>query len=162
MRAWRIATDTPTYTSEDLSGAGAKATGGRWNSKGNAMLYCASSIALATLETVVHLSAGGLPLNRYLVQIDIPEAVWDKRQQLSAPSAPVGWDALPVGMVSIQVGDVWLASQASAVLGVPSIIVPEELNILINPLHSDSPMITAIKIRKWVYDSRLVSKGGRL
>lgn len=156
MRAWRIATDTPTYPSEDLSGAGAKTTGGRWNSKGNAMLYCASSIALATLETVVHLSAGGLPLNRYLVQIDIPDSVWGKRQQLSAQSAAVGWDALPAGMVSIQVGDVWLASRASAVLGVPSIIVPEESNILINPLHSDSQMITAKKIRKWLYDPRLV------
>ena len=156
MQVWRIATDTLTYTSEDLSGAGAKATGGRWNSKGNAILYCASSIALATLETVVHLSAAGLPLNRYLVQIDIPDNLWVKRQPLSAQSAQVGWDDLPAGMVSIQAGDAWLASQASAVLEVPSIIVPEELNILINPLHSDSQTITAKKIRKWLYDPRLV------
>lgn len=157
MRAWRIATDTLSYTSEDLSGAGAKATGGRWNSQGKALLYCASSMALATLESVVHLSAGGLPLNRYLVELDIPDEVWKKRQQLSLHSAPIGWDALPAGMVSVQTGDAWLASQASAVLAVPSIIVPEELNVLINPLHPDSRMITAKKIRKWLYDPRLIT-----
>jgi RES domain-containing protein len=156
--AWRIATDTPRYAADDLTGAGAKATGGRWNSNGNAVLYCASTIALANLETVVHLSAGALPLNRYLVRLDIPDAVWSARQELTHQTAPVGWDALPSGLVSIGFGDAWLRNLASAVLCVPSIVVPEEQNILINPAHPDAKAVTATKLRRWQYDPRLTAR----
>jgi RES domain-containing protein len=93
-------------------------------------------------------------LNRYLVQIDIPDEVWKARTELDLPNAPVGWDALPEGMVSLSFGDSWLASAASAILLVPSIVVPEEQNILINPEHPDATLIKAIKVRKWLYDSR--------
>lgn len=158
---WRIATDTPFYVADDLTGTGAKITGGRWNSPGNAMLYCAESIALACLETMVHLGAGGLPLNRYLVRIDIPDAVWLSRQALTAATAPVGWDALPAGMVSIRNGDQWLAGAASALLSVPSTIVPEELNVLINPVHPDAKLIVAHKLRRWLYDPRVITKAVR-
>lgn len=152
---WRIAADTPTYTADDLTGEGAKTTGGRWNRPGAAMLYCASSIALACLETVVHLNSGSLPLNRYLVRIDIPDGVWAKAVELTESSAPVGWDALPAGKVSLDYGDQWLASLQSAVLRVPSIIVPEERNVLINPAHPDAAKIAATKLRRWAYDSRI-------
>ena len=73
---WRIATDTPNYEADDLSGAGAKATGGRWNEKGMAVVYASETRALACLETFVHLNAGGLPLNRYLVAITISDVIW--------------------------------------------------------------------------------------
>lgn len=66
---WRIAADTKDYPADDLTGKGAEITGGRWNQKGTAMLYTATSRALAGLETFVHLNSGGLPLNRYLVAI---------------------------------------------------------------------------------------------
>jgi RES domain-containing protein len=147
MKAWRIATDTPDYTAEDLSGAGAKVSGGRWNRKGNAMVYCASNISLAVLETFVHLKAGGLPLNRYLVELDIPTAVWKKAARLIVP--PIGWDAIPTGRVSLDEGDAWLKSNKSAVMLVPSVIVPEECNVLINPGHPDTRHIKANKVRKW-------------
>ena len=118
-------------------------------------MYASSSRALACLETVVHLGAGALPLNRYLVQIDIPENVWKVRTVLALPKAPVGWDALPEGAVSLNFGDNWLSSGASAIVLVPSIVLPEEQNILINPTHPDAALIKATKVRKWLYDSRL-------
>src|SRR4051794_4873417 len=59
---WRIGTDTPAFDADDLSGAGAKATGGRWNAAGAGVVYASQTRALACLETVVHLNAGGLPL----------------------------------------------------------------------------------------------------
>ncbi|MET3131291.1 RES domain-containing protein [Oxalobacteraceae bacterium GrIS 1.11] len=152
---WRIATDTPNYTAEDLTGTGAKITGGRWNRPGTALLYCAENIALASLETFVHLNANGLPLNRYLVRIDIPDATWNAAVVLTVTSAPVGWDAIPTGKVSLDVGDHWAAGGASALLLVPSVIVPEEHNVLINPLHADAGAIRASKIRKWHYDARM-------
>lgn len=160
MKAWRIATDTTDYTAEDLSGAGAKVSGGRWNRKGNAMVYCASNISLAVLETFVHLKAGGLPLNRYLVELDIPTAVWKKAARLIVP--PIGWDAIPTGRVSLDEGDAWLKSNKSAVMLVPSVIVPEECNVLINPGHPDTRHIKANKVRKWGYDPRLLGPHGGL
>jgi RES domain-containing protein len=113
-------------------------------------------MALAGLETVVHLASGSLPLNRYLVRIDIPDLVWKSREIITDKTAPVGWDALPAGKVSLDFGDDWLASLRSALLEVPSVIVPEEGNILVNPLHPDVKGITAAIVRKWVYDARLI------
>jgi len=128
---WRIAATTPKYAASDLSGTGAKNTGGRWNPIGMAVTYTSENISLAVHETIVHLRSGGLPLNRYLVRVDVPDDVWNARQVLSPP---VGWDAMPVGMVSIQAGETWLLSKATALLVVPSVIVPEESNVLVNPL----------------------------
>ncbi len=157
MRVWRIATDTPTHTADDLRGLGAKVTGGRWNRAGLPVVYCAESISLAAMETLVHLGAGTLPLNRYLVSVEIPEAIWLRRQILPLQAAPVGWDALPTGKVSLDFGDGWLSLLASVVLVVPSIVVPEECNILINPQHPDATGLTATKLRKWRYDERLLT-----
>lgn len=152
--AWRIATDTPAYTADDLSGAGAQVTGGRWNRKGTPMVYAASSRALACLETIVHLNAGGLPLNRYLVEIEIPEHLMQAARRFDS-RGHVGWDAIPEGRVSLDAGEAWARDGASAVMLVPSVIAPEELNLLINPKHADAGLIRARKIRKWTYDSRV-------
>jgi RES domain-containing protein len=156
---WRIATDTPDYEADDLTGAGAKATGGRWNEKDQAVLYASESRSLACLETLVHFKAGGLPLNRYLVRIDVPDAVWGRAQIETEASLPVGWDAEPAGRASIKFGSDWIKARRSALLLLPSVIVTEERNILINPAHADSGGITATKVRKWTYDPRL-GKGG--
>lgn len=155
MRVWRIATDTSKYLADDLSGEGAKTTGGRWNSQGLAVLYCADTPSLACLETLVHLGTSGLPLNRYLVAIDIPDSVWNAREIKNISNLAVGWDACPPGKISLALGDGWLTSTASAILVVPSVIAPEDCVILINPLHSDAASITAQKTRKWLYDPRL-------
>ena len=79
---WRIATDTPDYTADDLAGTGAKSSGGRWNRKGTAMVYTSGSAALACLETLVHLATNPLPLNRYLVRVEIPHAAFMARLRL--------------------------------------------------------------------------------
>jgi RES domain-containing protein len=155
QRVWRIASDTRDYEAHDLSGTGAQITGGRWNDKGVAMVYSSTSRALACLETIVHLNTGGLPLNRYLVEIEIPNHIWEAAQVETASSLSVGWDAEPSGRVSIAFGSGWAATKASALLLVPSVIVPEEVNVLINPVHFDAASITARKVRKWLYDPRI-------
>lgn len=151
---WRIATDTPDYTADDKSGAGAKATGGRWNHVGVPVLYCSSSIALACLETVVHLNLGALPLNRYLIEILVPINVWRNAESLDVASR-VGWDAMPYGKVSLDAGTEWVRSGRSLLLMVPSVIIPEEQNILINPQHRDLVKLSFNKLRRWTYDARL-------
>jgi RES domain-containing protein len=147
---WRIGTDTPDYTADDLGGVGASTTGGRWNKIGEHVLYTSESRALACLETLVHLG-GSLPFNRYLVQIDIPDEVWSRR---TVTYPRVGWDALPAGSVSINAGSKWLTGAKSCVLVVPSVVASEEKNILINPAHPDHGNVSATKVRKWLYDPR--------
>jgi len=156
---WRIATDTPAYESDNLSGAGAMATGGRWNAAGVPCVYTSETRSLACLETVVHLNAGGLPFNRYLVAVMIPDDVWSTARSKSVSSLPIGWDAEPAGRASIEFGTSWLRSGSSAVLVVPSVIVPEEFNIIVNPLHPAGARISAAKVRRWLYDPRLARRG---
>lgn len=151
---WRIASDTRDYEADDLSGKGAEITGGRWNDKGTPVVYTSANRALAALETIVHLNAGGLPLNRYLVEITIPDPVWDAAEVLDPASAPVGWDAEPASKTSSNFGTRWARSNASLILRVPSVIVPEESNVLLNPRHPDIAQVTARKLRKWLYDPR--------
>ncbi|MDP4030290.1 MAG: RES family NAD+ phosphorylase [Gallionella sp.] len=156
MRVWRIATQAPDYAADDLSGAGAKITGGRWNQRGVPVLYCSDTPSLACLETLVHLDVGGLPLYRFLVAIDIPEKVWKVRTIATVQSLESGWDAFLAENASVDFGSQWAMSNKSAVLVVPSAIVPEDSVILLNPKHSDISRITATKVRRWTYDARLV------
>ena len=151
---WRIATDTPEYTADDLSGAGAERSGGRWNARGTPLVYASGSRALACLETVVHLGgAPALPLNRYLVRIDVPADLWAARSVFDA-AQHVGWDALPAGRVSIAWGTTWAAEGATCLAEVPSVVVPEEANLLVNPHHPGARRIAATKLRRWLYDPR--------
>ena len=158
VTVWRIANDTKTYEADDLTGAGARITGGRWNAPSDAVIYASETQSLACLETIVHLNAGGLPLNRYLVAITIPDFIWMQAETRTSAKLRVGWDASPPGRASVAEGTTWIRSLASALLRVPSAIVPDEYNVLINPLHPDSRRITATKIRRWLYDPRLVGK----
>lgn len=139
-----------------MTGKGAEITGGRWNEKGAPVVYAAESRALACLETVVHLAAGGLPFNRYLVEVVIPDALWAAAQRETPASLPVGWDAQPASRASIAFGTEWLRSRASAALLIPSVIVPEEFCVLINPAHPSAAGISASKVRRWLYDPRLM------
>jgi RES domain-containing protein len=151
---WRIGADTPGYEAHDTSGKGAETSGGRWNRVGTPMLYTSTSRALACLETIVHLGGDTLPLNRYLVQVKVPIAAW-KAALVVDPARLVGWDAVPAGKASLDWGTSWAGAKSTLVARVPSIIVPEELNVLINPLHPDATNRRAVKVRKWLYEARL-------
>ena len=152
---WRVASDTPSWTADDVSGKGAASRGARWNHAGERVTYAATSISLAAWETRAHFGRGGaLPWNRFLVRIDIPDDVWTAREILLRPPL-VGWDAIPEGMVSRDAGSAWLKSRRTALLAVPSVIISEEDNVLINPAHPHSARIVATKVRRFVYDHRV-------
>ena len=103
----------------------------------------------------MHLASGdALPLNRYLVEIKIPNALWNSRV-IFDPATQVGWDAEPAGKVSMDWGSAWAGGCTTLLAEVPSVIVPEEQNVLINPNHPEAVQIVAVKIRKWTYDQRL-------
>ncbi len=138
-----------------MSGKGAASRGARWNHPGELVVYAATSVSLAAWETGAHFGrAAPLPWNLFLVRIDLPDDVWAARQMASRPPV-VGWNAIPEGVVSRNEGSVWLKAGASALLAVPSVIIDEEDNILINPGHVDSRRIVASKLRRFVYDHRV-------
>jgi RES domain-containing protein len=153
---WRIATDTPDWTADDLAGKGAAARGGRWNAAGERVTYSSSSISLAAWETRAHLGrlATQLPFNRILVRIDVPDDVWARRETL-APPLPVGWNVIPEGRVSRHLGSAWLARRSSALLCVPSVVVAEEHNVLINPAHPDAARLAVTRLRRFHFDHRV-------
>lgn len=151
MRLWRIATETRNFVAHDLSGKGAAISPGRWNGPGQAVVYAAPTAALAMLETAAHINTLGLPLNRFLIAIDLPDDVWAQRQAIAVEQLPIGWSAIPAGQTSVDVGAQWLSRQNSLVLCVPSVIVPEESIALINPAHPMATRLTAHKLRPVTY-----------
>jgi RES domain-containing protein len=152
---WRIAADRPLWTAEDMAGKGAAHKGGRWNHAGEHVTYASTSISLAAWETRAHFDKGAaLPWNRYLVRVDVPDEMWAAREILARPPA-IGWEAIPEGLVSRAAGSAWLASGRSALLAVPSVIIVEEDNVLIDPAHPDAKRLTATKVRRFVYDHRV-------
>ena len=152
MKLWRIAADTRRYPAGDLSGGGAAKNPGRWNDSGEQVLYAAPSIAIAVLETAAHIDDAGLPLNRYLLELEVPDDVWDLREELDMAQLPLTWSAIPAGNASVKVGSEWLASLRTPILLVPSVVIPEEQAALINPLHPDSKRITARVVRLFEYN----------
>jgi RES domain-containing protein len=152
---WRIASDTASWKADDMTGKAAARSGARWNRAGEHVTYAATSISLAAWETRAHFAQGAaLPWNRILVRIDVPDDIWAARQSTARP-LPVGWNVVPEGMVSRAIGSAWLASGATALLVVPSVIINEEDNVLINPAHPDATRITTHRVRQFVYDQRV-------
>src|SRR3990172_3672679 len=125
---------------------------GRWNDDKEPVVYCAPAIAMAVLETAAHVDDSGLPLNRYLVEIDVPDDVWAKREETDIAKLPPTWAAIPAGRAGVKVGSNWLSSLTSPILMVPSVIVPEERVSLINPKHPETSRITAKVVRLFEYN----------
>lgn len=152
MILWRIAAETRSYEADDLSGMGAAKRPGRWNEEGQPALYTSPSIAIALLETAAHIDDGGLPLNRYLVEVSVPDAVWAARETLDIGKLSSTWSAIPAGRGSVKPGADWLRGMSAAILVVPSVIVPEEPATLINPKHPDCVGMTARAVRPIEYN----------
>ncbi len=132
VTAWRIV--KAKHASTAFTGEGAKAAGGRWNSRGVAMIYTAGSISLAMLEMLVHVRSQEL-LRRYVMfEVTFEETLVKK---LSAKDLPRNWRLSPPPGSLQRMGDVWVGSRETPVLRVPSAIVPTEWNFLLNPNHPD-------------------------
>lgn len=152
MILWRIAADTRKYRADDLSGGGAAQHPGRWNDTGEAVIYTAPTIAMAVLETAAHVDDSGLPLNRFLVELNVPDDVWALRETRAVATLPTTWSAIPASKSSVEIGSAWLTSLRTPILLVPSVIVPEEIATLINPNHAASKRITAKVVRLFEYN----------
>ncbi len=107
---------------------------------------------MAVLETAAHIDNVGLPLNRYLLEINVPDAVWGAAEELDIASLLPTWSAIPAGQASVKIGSAWLTTLRSPILLVPSAIVPEERIALVNPKHPDCKGIAARTARLFEYN----------
>lgn len=134
-----------------FNGSGAMLFGARWNSQGLPAIYAAMTFAGAMLEVLAHTGGlGGVPRTHQAITIYIPDSVPCVRL---APEEVPGWDA-PDLLASRAFGDMWLRAGKEAVLIVPSVIAPEERNLLINPAHVAFKDITVSQPRDVVWDAR--------
>ncbi|WP_119343437.1 RES family NAD+ phosphorylase [Facilibium subflavum] len=116
-----------------FTGDGAKLYGGRWNSKGNACVYLASSESLAILEIFVHIEDYSLLREYSLFQLVLPKSVID---YVSNEELPPCWQEHSAPPETAVIGDSWLHSNQGLALAVPSVIVPREWNYMLNPKHT--------------------------
>jgi len=146
------------YLKSTLTGIGSSISKGfRWNSFNTKLVYTAESRALAILEASVHLDLSeDLPIDRYFVEIEIPEQI--TIQEVKIADLPVDWNAKPPTIITQTIGDDFVFQNESAVLKVPSSIVPQEFNYLINPNHPDATKIKVIGKTAMNFDQRLKSK----
>ncbi len=152
MRVFRV--EREKYLPNTLKGIGAAFTEGfRWNSLNTFLVYTSESRALATLEVSVHLDLNeDLPNDRYYVEIEIPEDV--PLLEISMEDLPEGWDFRPPILETQYIGDDFVVSGEAAVLKVPSCIVPQEFNYLINPSHPDASKIKLVSAVRMRFDPR--------
>lgn len=143
------------YLKSTLSGTGASISKGfRWNSINTKLVYTAESRALAMLEVSVHLDLSeDLPTDRYFVEIEIPDKIII--QEVKIEDLPEDWNSKPPTLTTQTIGDDFVTQNESAVLKVPSSIVPQEYNYLINPNHPDAKKIKVIKKISLNFDPRL-------
>ena len=141
------------YAITAFDGEGAYRFGGRWNRRGTRVIYTAGSLALATLEMLVHLDDDDLILSYSYIAANIPtELVLPVK---AFRQLPKNWNASPTPASLQQLGDDWVQEQISAVLEVPTAIVPHENNYLLNPAHPDFAKIKLGKPKRFVFDERL-------
>lgn len=140
----------------DLSGKGAERAGARWNSKGHAMLYTSESRALCTAEVAVHTPLGNIPLNYFLISIDIPDTI--DFLELKIIDLSSDWKSLPHSNSTQLIGDQFLEERKCMVMKVPSVVVQGDYNYLLNPAHILFSKIKIVKTEPFEFYERLFVK----
>ena len=151
--AWRIVRAARAKSA--FTGEGARIYGGRWNSRGTAVIYLSQHESLAALELLVHLTP--LPQDdRYLsFRLEWEDKLTD---HLSAKNLPLRWNAEPPGFQTMQIGDEWVRAGKSVALAVPSVLSASEMNFLLNPKHPDFKKIKISEPNEYRFDSRLLER----
>jgi len=145
---WRISNHL------SLAGDGALRTPGRWHTRGRRIVYCAQSPASALLEILVHfeIDIQDLPVRYRLLKIEAPDDV--QVESVSVDYLPTGWPETTE--MTRALGDSWLTKGSAALLAVPSAIVPETFNVLLNPAHEDARRIVIVQTGDHAIDPRLL------
>jgi RES domain-containing protein len=149
MRFWRL---SHPGVALDRMCAGTARYGGRWNPIGVPALYASASIGLCALEKFVHIGPAPAP-QLMLVAVDVPNHTSFFRP--AENQLPSGWANLPASAAAQLFGAAWLSGKTELGMFVPSVLVPEESNLVINPGHTDFSRVTLTVIRPFSFDLRM-------
>ena len=153
MRVWRLC--RAAHAKDGLSGDGGLYAPGRWHLRGDRIVYTAATLSLAALELLVRVHRAFAPTDLVASEIDIPDAV-EVERVLPAKLAS-GWDAYPARSFTQQLGTKWLAARRTAVLQVPSAVIPRESNYLLNPAHPRCARVRIVGRAPFSFDARLLT-----
>jgi len=137
----------------DLSGEGAQLYGGRWNEKGVSIIYASETRSLAALEYLVHVPMAIVPTDLSISQLNLPDSILPLQVDIS--SLPSNWRGYPPPQTLASIGTKWILSNQSLLLRVPSAVIEQDYNILINPAHHDFKLIEVPRPEPFAFDSRL-------
>ena len=118
-------------------------------------MYAASHLSLAALEYLVHIDPEDAPADLVALRLDVPDDATELVYEAAA--LPAGWRETPPPPQCQAIGDEWAGSGEHLLLRVPSVLVPEESNVLVNPAHPDAAQVRVCGSRPFSYDLRLVS-----
>jgi RES domain-containing protein len=149
MRVWRLA--KATYAAP--TGDGAKKYGGRWTPPGVAIVYTSESLALAAMEALVHTDSDLLPDDLIILSAELPDAL--PIRTISRDELPQKWHVIPAPPVLQTLGAEWVQDGREVGLRIPSAVIPQEWNLLLNPAHSDFQKITWHTEGPFRWDTRL-------
>ena len=148
MILWRIGNHA------SLTGDGGMRASGRWHTRGRRIVYCAETPASALLEILVHfeIDVRDLPAKYRLLKLHAPDNL--RLDLVAVADLPDDW--LEQADVTRETGDRWLEAGRSPLLRVPSAVVPETFNVLLNPAHKDATEVTVVQVSDHVIDPRLL------
>jgi RES domain-containing protein len=150
MRAYRIAKRRHVLSA--FSGEGARAYGGRWNNPGTPIVYAAQSRALAALEALAHFGGAERRIAFVIFEIDIPDALV---LAVDVSTLPPDWRTPEPRAITQDIGSDWQSSARSAGLLVPSVLIPQEHSVLLNPEHPDTTRVMVGYPQVFEFDNRL-------
>ena len=138
---------------ESLSGEGSRLYGGRWNNKGTKIIYTSESRSLATVEYLVHVPLQIIPKDLYIAEIDLPDV---EIEIVEASSLETNWQDYPSPKSIRDIGDTWQRDNKTLLLRVPSAVIKNEWNILVNPDHRQFHTVKIASIEPYSFDTRLL------
>ena len=149
MHVWRLTR----RRFRKLDGEGARRAGGRWNDPGSPVVYTSSTLSLAALEYLVHIDIEDAPGDLIAVRIEVPDDT--PTEEVAADGLSDDWQREPRHPACVDIGERWLAQGRALALRVPSALIPEEANWLINPAHPDARRVRVLSARRFTFDRRL-------
>ena len=149
MLVWRICS----RNHRRFDGEGARLYGGRWNQVGTSVVYASGSLSLTALELFVHVDIDTVPDELVAILAEIPDTV--TMETIKIESLPREWRGYPPPEVLKDIGTAWAKRGSSALLAVPSAVIPVERNYLLNPAHGDFKRVRLQKPVPFRFDVRM-------
>ena len=155
MRVWRIAT----AIHQPFDGEGARRHGSRWTPRGRPAVYASATLSLAALDRFVHTDPDLEAPDLVAIAIDVPTIV--RMHTIDLNDLPSDWREYPAPDALARIGESWLRESTTAVLAVPSAVIPHERNYVLNPAHRDFARLAIGPSEPFSFDPRLWKRPGR-